>query len=220
MTDAPRRRLSQLTELLALFVVAPLLLWFARRYGVHVPIIPAVLLLGFLAWTHLRAQPDFDRRGMWRWPRGRTAWRPLLVRFAIGATLLTAYVALCEPDRLLSFPRRRPALWLLVMFGYPCLSVLPQELAYRAFFFHRYRALLPDDRARVLASALAFGHVHVVFGHWQSVALSTVGGLLFSASYLRTRSIWSAWAEHALYGCCLFTVGLGSWFYGGAALAP
>ena len=46
-----------------------------------------------------------------------------------------------------------------------------------------------------------------------SLVLSTVGGLLFGATYLRTRSVLLASVEHTLYGCAIFTVGLHEYFY-------
>lgn len=223
VTDHPGprpHRLRLLLEMLGLFFVLPLLAWLARGLGWHLPIIPSALLLGAAAWFWLRAQPDFDRRRMWRWPRERALWRRILLRFAGNAVVMVALTMAVLPDELFGFPRHRPEVWALVMFGYPLLSVLPQELAYRAFFLHRYRTLLPSNRVRILVSALAFGHVHVIFGHWQSVLLSAIGGVLFCDSYLRARSIWAAWAEHALYGCFAFTVGMGTFFYGGHALAP
>ena len=48
-----------------------------------------------------------------------------------------------------------------------------------------------------------------------AVALCVIGGWLFADTYSRTRSLWLASAEHALYGCLVFTVGLGRYFYGG-----
>jgi hypothetical protein len=52
------------------------------------------------------------------------------------------------------------------------------------------------------------------------VGLSTVGGLLFVSTYLRTRSLLAVVWEHALYGIALFTVGLGRYFVTGWAHPP
>ena len=43
--------------------------------------------------------------------------------------------------------------------------------------------------------------------------LTLVGGLLFAYRYTKTGSLLTSCVEHALYGCFLFTVGLGRFFY-------
>jgi hypothetical protein len=217
LSAARRRRLW--IELGLLFVLLPLGAWqgfeWARAHSVRLPIIPAILALGLTCWFWLRAQPDFDRRRLWKWPRDAALWRRILVRFAVAAVLLTGLTLLLKPDGLLGFPRRNPTMWMVVMIGYPLVSVLPQELAYRAFFLHRYGPLTDSVQLRVLLSGLTFGLVHIIFGRELSVLLSALGGLFFAESYLRAGSIWAAWIEHALYGCFVFTIGLGEWFYMG-----
>jgi uncharacterized protein len=132
------------------------------------------------------------------------AWAVLAV--ALGAT---------HPDLFLVLPRQRPELWAIIMVAYPLVSVLPQEFAYRVFFFRRYRPLFGEGLAMVAASTLAFGFAHVVFRNVLSVALTLGGGWLFGVTYKRTRSLAWVWAEHALYGWAIFTLGYGRWFFAG-----
>jgi membrane protease YdiL (CAAX protease family) len=139
------------------------------------------------------------------------AW--ILGRLAVATLLLAGWVALAEPERWLELPRERPGLWLAVMVLYPLLSVVPQELLYRCFFFRRYRSLWGEGRGAVLASALAFGWAHVVFLSWISVLLTLAGGWILARTFERTRSLPLVALEHALYGCLVFTVGLGRHFY-------
>jgi len=96
------------------------------------------------------------------------------------------------------------------------LSVYPQGLLYRAFFFERYASLFPGKWVMVLASALAFAFLHIIFRNWLAVGLTFLGGLLFAMRYAETGSLATSSFEHALYGCWLFTVGLGQYFYHGA----
>ena len=98
---------------------------------------------------------------------------------------------------------------------YPLLSVYPQELFFRAFFFHRYRRLFGQGMATVVASALLFGFVHIVFGNWISILLSSVGGMLFARTYFHSGSLALTCIEHALYGNFIFTIGLGEFFFHG-----
>jgi membrane protease YdiL (CAAX protease family) len=69
----------------------------------------------------------------------------------------------------------------------------------------------------VAASAFAFGYAHIIFLNWIAVAMTTFGGFLFARDYTRHRSLSLVCLEHALYGCLIFTVGLGRFFYSGAA---
>jgi membrane protease YdiL (CAAX protease family) len=108
--------------------------------------------------------------------------------------------------------RERPWLWLLIAVAYPVVSVVPQEVVFRAFFLHRYRGILGGEATGVVGSAVAFGAAHLVLHNWLAVVLTLGGGFLFARTYLRTRSLPATAWEHALYGVGLFTVGLGRFF--------
>lgn len=202
-------------ELVALYVLAPAAY---ARWGLEFARpIPIVVAAALAAWLTLRADPSFDRRELWRGEAVRAALPGIALRVLLGGAGLVALVLALAPDDFLDFPRQRPLLWALVMVAYPVFSVYAQELLWRTFFFHRYRAILGDG-ALWIASGLLFGFMHVVFRHWIAVAATLVGGLFFAWSYRRHRSLAAVCLEHALFGCLLFTVGLGSYFYSGAAL--
>lgn len=152
----------------------------------------------------------------WHSLKNRTALKPILYRFAISALLLLAVTWAFLPEALFSFPRQRPILWVAVMFLYPLLSVIPQEIVFRSFFFNRYQALFANPHTMVIASALSFGVAHILLKNWVAVVLSAIGGYFFANTYQKHRSLGLAWAEHALYGCFVFTIGLGAFFYSGA----
>jgi membrane protease YdiL (CAAX protease family) len=105
--------------------------------------------------------------------------------------------------------------WAVVMVAYPVSSVYPQGLLYRAFFFQRYGGLFKGKWTMIVASAVAFAFLHIIFRNWLAVDLTLAGGLLFAWRYERTGSLAVSSIEHALYGCWLFTVGLGQYFYHG-----
>ena len=64
-------------------------------------------------------------------------------------------------------------------------------------------------------SAIAFAFGHIIYFHPLSIVLTFFGGYLFSWTYFRTRSLLAVSFEHALYGCLLYTIGLGRFFYTG-----
>lgn len=110
------------------------------------------------------------------------------------------------------------------MILYPVLDVYPQSILYRAFFLQRYVDLAPNGIAgrwaMILASATASSFLHIIFRNWIAVVLTFFGGILFAWRYVETGSLLTSSVEHALYGCWLFTVGLGEYFYHGVWPRP
>jgi membrane protease YdiL (CAAX protease family) len=102
------------------------------------------------------------------------------------------------------------------MILYPLLSVYPQELIFRTFFFHRYRQIFRQSWVLILASGLSFGLAHLFFANWIAPTLTLLGGLQFARTYDRTNSTLQAAIEHGLWGDLIFTIGLGWYFYGGS----
>jgi membrane protease YdiL (CAAX protease family) len=146
-------------------------------------------------------------------------WKALpqiVVVFGIVAALLGAAVYFLAPQLLFNFVKRTPAFWALVMVLYPILSVYPQGIIYRAFFFERYRGVFPNHMLLIVMSAAAFSFVHIIFRNPIAVVFTLFGGLLFAWSYAETGSLFTSSFEHALYGCWMFTIGLGQYFYKGA----
>lgn len=190
-----------------------------RFEWVRLPLLPALWLLSAGCLAVLLRDPGFDRRRLWNRARFAARIRSAALPFLLSAPVLVLAVWWFEPDRFLSFARQRPLIWAAVMVLYPVLSVYPQGIVFRVFLLHRYRPLFPGHRSLLLASAVAFALVHVVFRNWVAPPLSFAGGMLFAATYERTGSSLVAAIQHALFGCLLFTIGLGWYFYHGAAAA-
>ncbi len=193
-------------EFLLLFGGAPVLILLARRPGV----LFLLLWLGGIVTYRLSRQ-------VWNAAKpARGAVRFLLLRFVVFGTALTLLTWVVFPGLFLSLPRQHPLFWLVIMVLYPLLSVWPQEVIYRRFLFHRYEKAF-GPRGVIAASALAFGFAHIIFLNWVAVALTTAGGAMFARDYSRERSLFLSCLEHSLYGCLIFTIGLGQFFYTGAA---
>lgn len=212
------RRLYLAAELLVIYVGFPVGLVFVREEFARL-IVPTLLVTGggcfFLLWR----DPSFDRRRLWNARDFRDGFLRLLRVFVPAALLVGVAVVVSRPDLLFSFPRREPRWWLVVMVLYPLLSVYPQEIIFRTFFFHRYRPLFGSTTVLVAASALVFGLAHLFFGNWVAPVLTTLGGWLFARTYERSESTLQAVVEHGLWGDFLFTIGLGWYFWGGSIRA-
>jgi membrane protease YdiL (CAAX protease family) len=196
-----------------LFLGLPLLIFYRIIPNLPIPYLLAAALAAFLI---LRRDPSFDSARLLSWGGLRPYLPILLLRDAVFLTLLGLAVRFFAPQLLFSFVKRAPLLWAVVMLLYPLLSVYPQELLYRAFFFHRYQPLFGSGWTMLLASAFAFGFVHIIFGHWLAVGLCAIGGLLFSFNYRHSRSLLLVCLDHALFGNFIFTIGLGQFFYHGS----
>jgi len=210
LSKTPKRFLL-LLELLGAFIAAPSLLYF----WAPVPLLPVLLVFAAACGLVLTRDPAFDRANLWRPSALAQGARAMLIRFAICAAVLFAIVCLSAPGLLFALPRQRPVLWLLIVLLYPLLSVYPQELIYRAYFLHRYRMLFPKRWLLLALNVLLFGYVHIIFHNWIAVILSVAGGTAFVITYERSRSTLLVSIEHSLFGCLLFTIGLGRFFYTG-----
>lgn len=205
-------RFALIVEFLILFVALPL----AYRFSpVRVPALPVLWVAATYAWWQLLRNPHFNRAFLWNPGALSGQWKGILLIFVAAAFAIWLGVHHFAPRLEWAFLRRSPAFWAVVMALYPVLSVYPQALLYRAFFFERYAALFPGRWPLVLASAFAFAFMHLIFRNWLAVALTFAGGMLFAARYAETRSLFTSSFEHALYGCWIFTVGLGQYFYHG-----
>lgn len=205
-------RSSLILELLLLFVALPL----AYRYSpVRIPALPLLWAVAGYALWRLLSDPHFNRAQLWNAGQLPSRIGVILTIFVVIALGLWLGVRRFAPNLEWSFVRQHPAFWAVVMVAYPILSVYPQGLLYRAFFFERYAALFTGKWAMIVASAAAFAFLHIIFRNSLAVTLTFCGGLLFAARYAETGSLATSSFEHALYGCWIFTVGLGQYFYHG-----
>jgi hypothetical protein len=201
-----------IVEFVVLYVACPL----AYRYSPwRLPALPLLwLITGYAGWQ-LGRTPGFDRTRLWNAAQLGPSLPSILAWFAVGALLLWLAVRVFAPQLQWNLVRERPVLWGLVMVAYPVLSVYPQGVLYRVFFFERYATLFPGHWTMIVASALAFAFVHIIFRNPVALGLTLVGGVLFAMRYAETGSLLTSSVEHALYGAWLFTVGLGACFYHG-----
>jgi len=207
-------RLYLICELLGIFVVIPALIT-----ALHfLPIIPILWMVTLLSIWAVFKDKTFERISLWRSPELKKNYKGMLKLFFIIAAVMIAFIYFFMPDHLFSLIKEDPLLWALIMIFYPLLSVYPQELLYRTFFFHRYKILFHNKWQTITANALLFGYMHIIFQNWIAVVLTLLGGFLFASMYQRTHSTLFVSIAHTLYGNLIFTVGLGTYFYAGTML--
>jgi membrane protease YdiL (CAAX protease family) len=193
-------------EFVLLFFGGPAVFAYTRH---KIPAIPTVW--GWMSWCLyiLLNDPNFDRSHLWGaarfWHYAPSIFGLWAFAVMIGIVLILKYA----PGLFLGLPRTRPRLWAALMLLYPVFSVYPQGIIFRAFLFTRYREVFVTDWALVIASAAAFAFVHIVFHNRLALIVTALGGFLFGMRYLQTGSLFITCIEHSLYGCALFTLGVG-----------
>jgi uncharacterized protein len=206
----------RLIECLLIFILLPVLIAWLKPRG----LIYAILwILMAICAQILQHHYNWKFKDDWNWKAlDKKEVRRILVRFIPLGTGLLLFTYAMIPDHLFDLPKRSLWIWGGIMLLYPPLSILPQEVVYRSFFLRRYTPLVRNpEHVRVLC-ALAFGWMHIIMLNWPAVLLSTIGGLLFADTYQRSKSLAAACFEHMVYGCFVFTIGLGFYFFHGNAM--
>lgn len=209
-----RHRKEILIEMTILLVLPPALVWgglFHLR-ELYPFVILGALILYFLT---KRAQPPLLEKTPKKPERKQLAL--VIKRWLASTIVLLAGLWLINPEWLFAFPRERPDTWLFVMFAYPLVSAVSQELLYRWVFFKRWGWLFERRTQILAANTAAFAWLHIFFP-WQygipiGFFLCIPAGWFFAQTYFDTRSFRLVWFEHALYGNTIFTIGLGKAFY-------
>ncbi len=201
-------------ELITFTVLMPAVI---MHFGLIRYMLPTLWVVAFYClWVH-RATTGERLRDVWKASAiNRATGKAMLTVLLLSAIFLGVATALLLPERLFSFVAERPLFWALVMVMYPLISVVPQEIIFRLFFFERYKIFFSKGQVMVIASGLAFGFAHVIFENWVAPLLTAIGGILFALTYARTKSLALVSLEHALYGDFIFTIGLGYYFYHGS----
>jgi len=218
-------------EMFALFGGGPLLIWMYPGVLGGGRLFFFLMLMGLLCAVGLFYDPKFDRRKLWNakavmpamgWIVGRWLLLCVLLMGAFGLMSGRAlpYLPIDIPTGLFSIFHREDLPWflpLMIFIFYPWVSVYPQNVIYRAFFCQRYRPILGGGWGLILVNAMAFSFGHVMFNNWVVLALTFVGGLIFTRTYLKSRSLLLATIEHAMYGLFCFFLGIGVFLLYGAS---
>jgi len=192
-------------ELFFLFVVLPASL--SISYPIWIKIL--VVLSSFIYVLYL-LKKEYDFGFKIPSKHSAIAFRNrILVNFSIILILTVVLVYFSNPDMLFSVMLKKTTLWAVILLVYTLFSVLPQELIYRTFFFHRYQLLFKNKSMFIFLNATLFSLAHIFFRNTLVLILTFLGGLLFAFTYHKSKSTLLVSIEHAIYGNWLFTVGMG-----------
>ncbi|HEY4910595.1 MAG TPA: CPBP family intramembrane glutamic endopeptidase [Methylomirabilota bacterium] len=200
------------SELVALWVVLPILLWNDTLPVVY-RIAVLVVAAAYALWIVWFEQVRWDELGF----RGVIG---LLPSFAQGAAWIAASlpvlaattIAIHGLASLGSLPTSSAESLLVLLLFYASVSVTSQEFLYSSFFFWRYRPLFSPGFL-VGLNAVVFAVAHLVYHSWVSVFLALAGRVIMARIYRRHGSFWGVWTVHLLFGVLVFLVGLGRYFY-------
>jgi hypothetical protein len=193
-------------EFTLLFIGLPVSLYF--DYSPYLKI--SFLLSGFLyvIWVLLKVEKQqFKIDEFLNW---KQFWRRTLVFLTVISVLTILYVLYTDASKLFVVMRTKPLLWAVILCTYSLLSVYPQELIFRTFFFLRYESFVKNKYLFVFINASVFCIAHLLFKNQLVLLLTFLGGILFGLTFQRTRSTLLVSIEHAIYGSWLFTVGMGA----------
>ncbi len=198
----------KIAEIIAVYIGLPVLYWF-DYIPVH-KVIP--LFLVFLIYLFVLIKDKKFNRKIFGMNSFRN-WTQMIIRVAAFFLLSVTAVIIFMPEKLFVIPRTNPLLFMLIFIFYPLWSAYPQELIYRAYFYHRFSSVFYNSRLSAIVNAILFSFSHVIFNNLIALVLTFFGSLLFTYIYRKSNSLAVTFIEHALYGNIIFATGLGEYFY-------
>jgi len=195
----------KLIELFLIFVIVPTS--FAIEFPVWIKI--GISILGFAYVIFILLKVEGNKFKVAQFLNWKQFWKQTVIQLVIIAIITSCYMYIEDKNNLYTVMLNKPFLWVSILFIYSLFSVYPQELIFRTFFFQRYQSLFKSDIIFILINAALFSLAHIFFKNTLVMFLTFIGGILFAITFNRTKSTVLVSIEHAIYGCWLFTVGMG-----------
>ena len=203
-------RLCLAIEFVLLFFGIPTWIYLDQDF-IH----PSIIILPVLIFIFmlLRRSSDFKWSELIRWqvPLKVLYANAIIILFA--ALLMLGYVNFFDRENLFNLPRANIWIFLAMCLFYPGFSAFGQEIIYRTFLSRRYSSILAKEWHFVVASAVTFSFMHIVYYDPVSMILTFMGGLYFARNYQLTRSVLFTSVLHGIFGIMMFGVGLGQHFW-------
>ncbi|EDP69804.1 Abortive infection protein [Flavobacteriales bacterium ALC-1] len=195
----------KLIELFILFAIAPIC--FALDFPIWLKM--GVGLLGFTYIIFVLLKIENNTFKINKYLNWKHFWKLTFIQLICIAIITSVYVQIFDAKNLFFMPLNKPLVWMAILFIYSVFSVYPQELIFRTFFFQRYSDLFKNQTLFILVNAALFSLAHLFFRNTLVMFLTFIGGILFALTFKKTKSTILVSIEHAIYGCWLFTVGMG-----------
>ncbi len=195
----------RLIEFLIIFIFLPIL--FALKFSIWIKVAIGVFGLLYVIFILIRIENiKFQISQKLNWS---VFFKHTLVKLSIIILITTTFVWFTDKEALFNVFLNKPKLWIFILFIYSFFSVYPQELIYRTFFYQRYNSLFKSSSLLLFINAIVFSLGHIFFRNTLVLVLTFMGGLLFAFTFSKTKSTLLVSIEHAIYGCWLFTIGMG-----------
>ena len=195
----------RLIEFFIIFILIPVS--FTLSFPVWIKLGIGLIGFAYIVYVLLKVEHNkFKLREHINWTQ---FWRRTILKFMGIAAITTIYMYFMDYENLFIVVKTKPNLWVMILFIYSFFSVYPQELVYRTFFFQRYESLFRSHLLFVIVNAAIFSLAHIFFKNTLVMFLTFAGGILFALTFKKTKSTLLVSIEHAVYGCWLFTVGMG-----------
>ena len=192
-------------EFFIIFIIIPVS--FVLNFSIWIKMIVGVLGFGYVLFILLKVEKQkLKLSTSLNWS---LFWKQTLLKLVVISLITTVFVYYTDRSNLFVVLLNKPKLWLGILFFYSFFSVYPQELIYRTFYFKRYATLFKSEPLFIFVNAIVFSLAHLFFKNTLVLVLTFLGGLLFAFTFNKTQSTVLVSIEHALYGCWLFTVGMG-----------
>ena len=189
-----------------IFIILPVS--FALEYPFWVKAVLAVSGFGYVIYVLLKVQGNkFKMAPNLQW---KSFFKHVFVKLLIIAFLTIVYMWFTAKQDLFHVLFQKPKLWVVILFAYATFSVYPQELIYRTLYFQRYESLFKSKSLFIFLNAIVFSLGHIFYRNPLVLLMTFLGGILFALTYDKTKSTILVSIEHTIYGCWLFTVGMGN----------
>lgn len=196
----------KLVEFFLIFIIIPVSL--TLQYPFVIKAMITLTGFAYVIYVLLKVQGNkFKMAPNLNW---KTFWKNAFIKLMIIALLTIIYMWFTAKSDLFHLLFQKPKLWVVLLFLYATFSAYPQELIYRTLYFQRYETLFKSKSLFIFVNAIVFSLAHLFYQNPLVLLITFLGGILFALTYDKTKSTLLVAIEHTIYGCWLFTVGMGS----------
>lgn len=196
----------KLVEFFLIFIVLPVSLVLNYPF-----VVKAILVIsGFLYVIYILLKVHENKFKMAPNLRWKSFWKNVSIKLLIIAFMTIIYMWFTAKQDLFHLLYQKPKLWVIILFLYATFSAYPQELIYRTFYFQRYEVLFKNKSLFIFVNSIVFSLAHLFYQNPLVLLMTFLGGILFALTYDKTKSTLLVAIEHTIYGCWLFTVGMGT----------